>query len=59
MLLLLFMAFLPSVRFSELIFVYLAFDAAAAAGMTPGGTSCKHINFAHVCVVLNSCASPA
>ena len=43
----------------KLIFAYLAFDAAATAGMASGGTSGEHALFVHTHVVLNFYAPPA
>jgi hypothetical protein len=57
--LLLLVNFLPSTKFMKLIFAYLAFDAAATAGMASGGTSGEHALFVDIHVVLNFCAPPA
>jgi hypothetical protein len=51
--------FSPSTRIYELIFVYLAFDAAATAGMASRGTTGKQPFFVHVHLVPSLCAPPA
>jgi hypothetical protein len=51
--------FLPNIRFYDLIFAYLAFDAGTAAGTASGATSGKQPFFFYACTVPNLCAPPA
>ena len=46
---------MPSIRFNQVIIVYIAFDAAAAAGTASAGTSGQQAHFVHACLVLQLC----
>jgi hypothetical protein len=49
----------PCTSLDELMFDYLAFDAAGAAGTAPGGTSGEQAYFACIYIVLHLFAPPA
>ena len=49
----------PCTSLDALMFDYLAFDAAGAAGTSPGGMSGEQTFFAVISTVLYLCAPPA